>query len=76
MPSGVIQFSASTLPPGADLAAALVQASSVADLNSEVLSVMAVSSAQVLQAHHYQTPRRSAEGNGVVSKTDLSLHYL
>jgi hypothetical protein len=48
----------------------------VADLNSKVLSVMAVSSAQVLQAHHYQTPRRSAEGNGVVSKTDLSLHYL
>jgi hypothetical protein len=43
----VIQFSASTLPPGADLAAAFDQASKVADLNSGCLFVMKRSDALV-----------------------------
>jgi hypothetical protein len=43
MPSGVTQLSASTFPPGADLAAALAHASRVADLNSGVFAVIAFS---------------------------------
>ena len=46
MPSGVTQFSASTSPPGADLAAALLQASRRGRCEFGVLSVMAGSIAQ------------------------------
>ena len=53
MPSGVTQFSATTSPPGADLAAALCQSARVEGLKGAALVLMATRAITDLEVHNY-----------------------